>query len=630
MPPPPLPPTSPDGGGEQPFSAPVTHVTTGAVIVNKDIYVPIGLYGGRHVGKGDTVSGRMVQHVTRMNNWRATTVDRVTSLAAGEAMATGQRVTVVLSKPDASVRLGIELVGEDARVKSLRDGSISAAPNSGIRAGQTLLAVNGQPVRGHEHGTQLLRATSGRIKLELLQAPQGHGTSASAEPPTAGPDRRPATPQHSSSSHAQPSPSSYQRAPSRAGPRAPVVRTKCTGEVVNVIEKPAKVFGFFRIQASCTRSVTAVLGPEAAATEHYFETRWLPTIGNVKLEVRRGDVVACMLSPMEGESKRFRVRQLQLERCGHLSDALVLEYVSAVLELAERDAEKALLAMSKCVGPWMHVLNRITLDSRVIQRLLCLLHELYVSRALPERKRAVFRSIAGSNFIGPDGSLAMFLQTSPEELDTSHKELVSRAVDEFLVVVPEEARSVLHLITDCLLTDKHSPDATFLVAVVKRLLPASQRVEQLEWDELPLVLTPNELLGSTDPVAVTPCVLQQGAYRSGDEYIDTYFRLARCEGFGQLRSGIRALLAGKLDPRDMNVYTNVTVQGVRFGTGNDAMSIMLTYRALSAKNGATPDIMYGNLLCLSLDGSFEDPIWAVVSHFHVDSKYATALPEPRE
>jgi hypothetical protein len=80
----------------------------------------------------------------------------------------------------------------------------------------------------------------------------------------------------------------------------------------------------------------------------------------------------------------------------------------------------------------------------------------------------------------------------------------------------------------------------------------------------------------------------------------------------------------------MNVYTNVTVQGVRFGTGNDAMSIMLTYRALSAKNGATPDIMYGNLLCLSLDGSFEDPIWAVVSHFHVDSKYATALPEPRE
>ena len=70
-----------------------------------------------------------------------------------------------------------------------------------------------------------------------------------------------------------------------------------------------------------------------------------------------------------------------------------------------------------------------------------------------------------------------------------------------------------------------------------------------------------------------------------------------------------ALLAGKLDHRDMNVYRDVAVQGVHFG--NSGMTIALTYIPLVRKP-RDAEIMYGNLLCLSLDGSFQVPLWGVV------------------
>ena len=40
--------------------------------------------------------------------------------------------------------------------------------------------------------------------------------------------------------------------------------------------------------------------------------------------------------------------------------------------------------------------------------------------------------------------------------------------------------------------------------------------------------------------------------------------------------------------------------------------------------GKASEIMYGNLLCISLDGSFKDPIWAVVAHCEASAKETTA------
>ena len=48
---------------------------------------------------------------------------------------------------------------------------------------------------------------------------------------------------------------------------------------------------------------------------------------------------------------------------------------------------------------------------------------------------------------------------------------------------------------------------------------------------------------------------------SGPEYIDTYFRLLRTESFASIQRGIKQLLSGELDDRDMNVYYKIQVVG---------------------------------------------------------------------
>ena len=186
-------------------------------------------------------------------------------------------------------------------------------------------------------------------------------------------------------------------------------------------------------------------------------------------------------------------------------------------------------------------------------------------------------------------------------------------------MVPAAARAFYHLI------DKYfrSNDA-LLLSVIQRLLPADARVEQLLGHELPLVISAHELLGDVDPLLQTPSVVVKGPYESPTEYFDANFRLMRHEGFGELRNGISSLLRGKLDVRDMNVYKDVAVHGVRFGiSANEAMTISLVCTPLK-RLGKASEIMYGNLLCMSLDGSFKDPIWAVVAHCEASAKETTA------
>lgn len=73
--------------------------------------------------------------------------------------------TVVLRKRDG--RLGIVLIGPPPappRIKSLVDGSVAAAHGQ-LSAGQTVVAVNGVCVRGHEQATVLLRASAEEVCL---------------------------------------------------------------------------------------------------------------------------------------------------------------------------------------------------------------------------------------------------------------------------------------------------------------------------------------------------------------------------------------------------------------------------------------------------------------------------------
>ena len=136
----------------------------------------------------------------------------------------------------------------------------------------------------------------------------------------------------------------------------------------------------------------------------------------------------------------------------------------------------------------------------------------------------------------------------------------------------------------------------------------------LEWDQLPNVPVPEEIFGKIDnDDRRLQSVLVNESYNSVSHYLDTYFRLLRENCFAALKTGIRNLLDNKLDFRDMNVYKNIHFKGVVLSEAGVVLVMSLDTSTLrrgqKVKSG---DLQYGNLVCLSASGSFEDAVWATV------------------
>lgn len=393
----------------------------------------------------------------------------------------------------------------------------------------------------------------------------------------------------------------------------------------------ADEYGFLQIHAAYTLAVSTAFGAAEAEKQHYFRVDWLPAAGQRRAPVRKGDTLSCLLgADSRGEAASgkpsLRLRQLTLERCAHLSSDEQHGYLTAVHALALTDPEEALLSIGKCAAPWRYLLQRTALTYGLTRMLLETMAAILPSHALHEKKVDFVRSFGDSLFLRRDGPLARFLRTARRDgaNATYTDALVAGVIEGTLATAPEAARALYHILEEFF--TPAGRDGALLLGVIRRVLPASVRVEHATWDALPLVASRHELLREVDPLAFTPGVVERGPYGSADEYYGTYFRLMRCEGFGALSDGIGSLLKGKLDARDMNVYKDVAVLGVRFSTqgGADAMTIVLTYRPLVPKRGnrAAAEIMFGNLLCLSLDGSFSEPLWAVVAHCEVDGARA--------
>ena len=375
--------------------------------------------------------------------------------------------------------------------------------------------------------------------------------------------------------------------------------------------------------------------------------------------VRVGDTLSCMLAPdSRSTSERYQIREIKVEHVRQLTPEELLGYLQALDQAVRRNAEDALVRLGRCPAPWRYALDWRGGKSlhAIVRLVLSILHGVCASRALNQRKEALFQSLQGTNLLAKSGLLVSFLDepqpagdadqlapgavedgTSLEDDDLAIKRLdaegffvqdesirdvaadrieAKRFLKETIRLAPGLARSCFRIIE----TYFHD-DAELLRAVIWCLMPSSSVVGDLEWHELPALLSKEELLHESDPLRLAPGVLTTGAYDSPHTYLDTYFRLMRLEGFGKLRDGIRALLSGTLDPRDMTCYTAVQVVGVRFGAGSNAgMTLALTFDTRGRKK--EHEIMFGNLVCLTVDGTFRDPIWAVAANFDTGAKRA--------
>lgn len=139
------------------------------------------------------------------------------------------------------------------------------------------------------------------------------------------------------------------------------------------------------------------------------------------------------------------------------------------------------------------------------------------------------------------------------------------------------------------------------------------------WRKMPLIPTHQELTEDflEKDKNLSPVNIKSG-YESSDEYMNTYFRLLRAETFSAIQHGIKDLKTGKLDSRDMNVYHNVRLVGLEVKYGRFSLAIHFTSAKHVKKWEASPQLMFGNLVCISMNRKFDDVIWGTISNRDTD------------
>lgn len=147
---------------------------------------------------------------------------------------------------------------------------------------------------------------------------------------------------------------------------------------------------------------------------------------------------------------------------------------------------------------------------------------------------------------------------------------------------------------------------------------------EMSWDRMQSLPEAQELMGPTlDKDPRLKAVRRNEPYASEEEYMDTYFRLLRVDCFSAIQKGIKRLLKGKLDERDMKVFYRISLVGCHTADGGEGgLLLALTFHTLqTVRRWETfSSLMYGNLVCLSPRGRFDqaDLIWAVVADRDTD------------
>jgi hypothetical protein len=95
--------------------------------------------------------------------------------------------------------------------------------------------------------------------------------------------------------------------------------------------------------------------------------------------------------------------------------------------------------------------------------------------------------------------------------------------------------------------------------------------------------------------------------------MDTNYRLLRAEIYSAIQRGIQDYKAEALDRRDMNVYFNVTLAGYHFAHSQFCLALQFVPDKPVRNWATSPQLMYGNLLCISPNGKFDEIIWATVA-----------------
>lgn len=169
---------------------------------------------------------------------------------------------------------------------------------------------------------------------------------------------------------------------------------------------------------------------------------------------------------------------------------------------------------------------------------------------------------------------------------------------------------------------------TKLSSIIALEVPQGREdIQALQWKDLPLIPVVEEIREPRLKTDDLPVIREKGPYSSEEEYLNTYFRLLREECFYKLRNGISDFLTNgsKCSSKDMTMY-RVFLRGASLDHENSPtmmlLSLLYEKSELSENSNEQLDqdpLLYGDLLCISLDGSFQKPIWGLVEG-HISSQ----------
>jgi len=374
------------------------------------------------------------------------------------------------------------------------------------------------------------------------------------------------------------------------------------------VAKIQDTFGF--IQCDTVKPSLAVLSADL-----YFSVSSSHT-GHFKLD--RDDHVSFRVR----EQPRLQACDVRLVQCSDRPVEVIESYISSLLEKIADSGhvgprEHMIVAVT-CLPVWKCIGHVSSISDNGLRMLVELLIQLNEKEFLKENAALVLETLLEAPIFAPNhGRLSSYMSDLVKNSFTDDLSKLHRLIVLVAQRVPKCGLQITEFVKPLISDEKGSCDKLLYQLLRQFTKGTAGAIENMQWNELPLVPSVDELVsGKLESYSSLERVTEKGAYPSTESYVDTYFRLLRVDCFSAMAKGVTDLINGKLDARDMNVYRGIQLAGVQLTPSGSysGLSIGLAVEPHKKINwDQSSNLMFGNLLCISVSGTFQDPIWATVS-----------------
>ena len=363
--------------------------------------------------------------------------------------------------------------------------------------------------------------------------------------------------------------------------------------------------------------------------KHGFKVLGTGVLQSAGLELIKGDKVAELVLKGAKTSQGYQVVAGSLVKCAPRKEETFKEYLVGLLEVL-RDAKLRGTALSclgharACAAVWTGLAAHEAHEALapfVVQVIEMLVQDSLSSGSGRRAATCALQNVLLSGVTLPPASPLLGVIQCHEK-QALRTQLV-KALCSAWPLIPQARRRSFMLLQA--LVRKHPAEAAELLSLEQMIellgatLPGGDQISCYRWRELPLKLLQSETTSQpgidVGAGAVLNRVLRNGGdYETFEAYMETYVGLLREDCFAAMRRGLQAHRCGKLDERDMRVFSGVRVVGMSppniFGGAEGTIVELHTHCDVNPKN-----IMFGSLLALAPRGSFDtsELVWATVA-----------------